>query len=121
MRTKTYNWCILYLKYFNFYDLGLYECDVNLAKNYCKCIPWDFLNNNSTSSNSNEIMEECDVFGRTCFFETMQKLSQTANQSCSHCLPECDYIHYNKVIQSDKTKPVTDLNFLTYINNIENR
>ena len=41
-----------------------YECHVKIAIDICFCIPWDFL--------SNTDVQECDVFGRTCFFDAMK-------------------------------------------------
>ena len=69
-----------------------YECYIALAKEACKCIPWDFL--------GNELSVECDIFGRTCFFKTMEKLTQSQINPCSHCLKECDYMKYHKFIKS---------------------
>ena len=39
-----------------------YECKVKFAISKCACIPWDF------PINLSETIKECDVFGRTCFF-----------------------------------------------------
>ena len=57
-----------------------YECHVTRAKNECQCIPWDFVNNGTTT------MDECDVFGRTCFFNWMENLAQSPIDHCSHCI-----------------------------------
>ena len=57
-----------------------YQCHVAKAKEECQCIPWDFMNNASTE------MEECDVFGRTCFFNRMEYLTQSRKNYCDHCL-----------------------------------
>ena len=72
-----------------------YECYVTLAKEECKCIPWDFESNM-------EVSPECDIFGRTCFFKTMEKLAQSPIDKCSHCIKECDYMEYYKVITSEE-------------------
>merc|ERR1712141_305488 len=68
-----------------------YECYVTLAKEVCKCMPWDFEING-------EMSPEYDIFGRTCFFKTMENLAQSPINKCSHCIKECDYLDYHKVI-----------------------
>ena len=70
-----------------------YECYVMLAKEACKCIPWDFEING-------EMSPECDIFGRTCFFKTMEQMAQSPINKCRHCIKECDYLDYHKVIKS---------------------
>ena len=72
-----------------------YECHVSLAQNLCKCIPWDYM--------LVERMEECDVFGRTCFVNAMKNLNRHPINQCKHCMKECDFIHYNKVITDKKS------------------
>ena len=49
-------------------DNCLYDCHVKKAYQVCKCVPWDF---------ANKIMEgkECDIFGRTCFFNKIENLT----------------------------------------------
>ena len=72
-----------------------YECHIKLALEMCKCAPWDFMHN------SNE--KECDVFGRTCFYQTMENLGQDSNDHCSQCIQGCDYMTYKReVIKSTK-------------------
>ena len=44
-----------------------YECHVKLAEKMCKCIPWDYLHNKKSV--------ECDIFGRTCFYNAMENLT----------------------------------------------
>ena len=61
-----------------------YECHVKKAIDICFCIPWDFL--------SITDVQECDVFGRTCFFDAMKISAKSANDSCNHCIKECDFI-----------------------------
>ena len=65
-----------------------YECYVGMAQENCGCIPWDFLHNERT--------KECDVFGRTCFFNSMKLISQSPEENCKHCLKECDYVIFDK-------------------------
>ena len=71
-----------------------YECHVEKARNNCGCKPWDFLIQDKLDDKE----EECDVFGRTCFFNTMQMLLQMPNTSCPQCQPECEYINYEKIV-----------------------
>ena len=68
----------------------VYECYVNKAMETCKCIPWDFM---YTSR-----LDECDVFGRTCFLKTMKNLALSANGECKSCKRGCDFMSYDKVI-----------------------
>ena len=64
---------------------------MTLAKNECKCTPWDF-------ESTGKMSPECDIFGRTCFFNAMEKLSQSPIDKCSHCIKECDYMkYYNQI------------------------
>ena len=88
-----------------------YECYVKQAKELCKCIPWDFLHN--------EQSDECDIFGRTCFINTMENLAKSPNNSCEYCLKECDYIKYNRIILDGKTKSLTNGMFSSYITNVK--
>ena len=71
-----------------------YECHVALAMEQCKCIPWDFISRNKS--------QECDVFGRTCFFQSMENLTQFPKDPCTHCVLECDYVDYIKEITTKK-------------------
>ena len=66
-----------------------FDCHVNLAYHTCKCIPWDFVNKHEDAT-------ECDVFGRTCFFNMIETLTHGSDQNCSYCLDECDFIKYRK-------------------------
>ena len=66
-----------------------YECRVNIAKEKCDCIPWDF-----PLKSINDTME-CDVFGRTCFMNVMELATKDAN-SCPHCKDDCEYMEYHK-------------------------
>ena len=65
-----------------------YECYTSLAMKTCKCIPWDFV--------SKDRKPECDVFGRTCFFDAMKNLTQFHINLCNHCIKSCDFIKYNR-------------------------
>ena len=55
-----------------------YECNVQIAKHKCQCIPWDFIDDT--------IELECDVFGRTCFYNVMENLAQFPIMECNHCI-----------------------------------
>ena len=72
-----------------------YSCHVRLASEKCGCQPWDFLRH------SDEVPIECDVFGRSCFFKAMEVMTQAPKELCEHCLDECDYIRFRKVLTKD--------------------
>ena len=75
------------------------EQTFNIAVGNCDCLPWDFPIIVSKS------VTECDVFGRTCFYETIK--NATKSNSCAHCKDDCEFIHYHiskfteKIIQYD--------------------
>ena len=69
----------------------IYDCHVNLAFTTCKCVPWDFVNVIKGAT-------ECDIFGRTCFFNMIETLAHGSDQNCSHCIEECDSIKYRRSI-----------------------
>ena len=71
-----------------------YECEVELAIEMCKCAPWDFIHESP--------MEECDVFGRTCFYDAMESITMDYQDHCSHCIHGCDYMKYRKEITRKK-------------------
>ena len=76
-------------------DNCLYDCHVQQAYNVCQCVPWDFVNTISESS-------ECDIFGRTCFFNVIENLTHSQDELCTHCIEECDWVKYRqKVIRSE--------------------
>ena len=66
-----------------------FDCHVKLASESCQCVPWDFVNKFQGS-------EECDIFGRTCFFNMMETLAHKSDENCTHCIEECDYIKYRR-------------------------
>ena len=69
-----------------------FDCHVNMAFETCKCVPWDFV------TNVNDAIE-CDLFGRTCFFNVVESLTHGSDDNCSHCqLERCDYVMYRKTI-----------------------
>ena len=70
----------------------LNDCLVSLAKEQCNCLPWDFI----ASAHDND--EECDIFGRECFFNTLEYFNDHSNRKCSHCKKDCDYINYPRVL-----------------------
>ena len=81
-------------------DNCLYDCHVQKASEQCQCVPWDFANNIKDS-------EECDVFGRTCFFNMIENLTHEIHDFCSHCEEEFDWIRYRrKVIGSESVSLV---------------
>ena len=72
-------------------DNCLYDCRVQQAYKICQCLPWDFVNTISESA-------ECDVFGRTCFFNVMENMTHSTDEFCSHCIEECDWVKYRRKI-----------------------
>ena len=71
-----------------------YECYVKIAREKCKCHPWDFFT-------IEEALPECDIFGRTCFMRTMERLAESPEVPCQHCVKECDYVEFKKVIAKE--------------------
>ena len=65
-----------------------YECHVKKAQGTCLCIPWDFLDNES-------VMPECDIFGRTCFFNAMKNLTRSYVDECPRCVENCERINFH--------------------------
>ena len=75
-------------------DSCKYECQVSEVFRECQCMPWDFIHGNITGP-------ECDIFGRTCFFHGMEKLSHDANIYCPHCIDDCNRMNYRtKIVES---------------------
>ena len=74
----------------------LYECHVSKASDKCKCIPWDFFQ-------KEKHYQECDIFGRTCFFAEFDNLTHFPGNICSHCLEECNKIEFHrKILKEEK-------------------
>ena len=71
-----------------------YECVTKLAIDTCQCAPWDFMHRSSE--------EECDVFGRTCFYHAMEQLTGAHDDPCTHCIPGCNHMKYKKEIVEKK-------------------
>ena len=71
-----------------------YQCRVEMAADHCGCLPWDFVHNVQ--------YEECDPFGRTCFYNKMKQITQSAVEACKHCTKECDYIKFLKHVTDVK-------------------
>ena len=69
-----------------------YECHVTLAFEKCHCIPWDFVHNKTNVS-------ECDIFGRTCFYQMIANLTHDTFNHCPQCIRECDKIEYKKIVR----------------------
>ena len=67
-----------------------HECKVNFAYDICACIPWDFPLNISNSE------KECDVFGRTCFFNAIKEFMMVDENICPQCLDACEFTQYHK-------------------------
>ena len=72
-----------------------YECNIKKAETLCKCIPWDFMHNTQA--------KECDLFGRTCFYNAMEELTKSNQSHCKECLiKECDHTTYEAIITKEK-------------------
>ena len=69
-----------------------FDCYVNLAFETCKCIPWGFVN-------KHENAPDCEIFGRTCFYNMIGALTHRSDQNCTHCVEECNYIHYRRNVK----------------------
>ena len=67
-----------------------YECHVAIAKQNCGCIPWDFM------AKATHLGDECDVFGRTCFFKEIKDIALNPQDICPHCKEACDKTEFVK-------------------------
>ena len=72
----------------------MYECHARLALEKCGCIPWDFYHLGE--------FQECDVFGRTCYINTMENLTHMVESPCHDCPKDCDYFKYSLELKSDE-------------------
>ena len=72
-----------------------YECRINIAKEKCDCIPWDF-----PVKTTNDTIE-CDVFGRTCFLNAI-KYATTGANVCHQCKDDCEFMEYHKTKVTEK-------------------
>ena len=86
----------------------IYDCQVNISFETCKCVPWDFVNIIKGAA-------ECDIFGRTCFFN-MFELAHRSHQNCSHCIEECDSIKYRRSITGKAKLEMVKVDFTKYCN-----
>ena len=68
-----------------------FDCHVHVAHKTCNCVPWDFVHNITDST-------ECDIFGRTCFFNMVANLTHESDTLCTHCIEECDWFEYQRRI-----------------------
>ena len=72
-----------------------YECHVTIAKQNCGCVPWDFM------AKATHLGDECDVFGRTCFFKEIKEIALNPEDVCPHCKEACDKTEFvKKVVKS---------------------
>ena len=89
----------------------LYDCYVKQAYQTCHCIPWDFVNKVSEA-------EECDIFGRTCFFNRFENLTHTGDRNCLHCQDECDWIKYRRrTIKTESIELTKEIGESDFCNN----
>ena len=72
-----------------------YDCLVKLAQEQCNCKPWDFLDSNST-------YDECDIFGRACFFDTVERQTVYQAKVCPQCKADCESTVFKKEITLEK-------------------
>ena len=78
-----------------------YECHVEIAVKTCNCTPWDFI--------SKEGKRECDIFGRTCFYNSMENVLLNDSNLCDHCLKNCDFLEFRKeLISKEEISTVED-------------
>ena len=66
-----------------------------MAFSKCQCIPWDFVHDK-------EDYHECDIFGRTCFFNEFDNLTHFSGNLCPHCLDECNFMEFHRRIVKDE-------------------
>ena len=88
-----------------------YECHTKLARDTCRCTPWDFILQNHETN----FEQECDVFGRTCFYNTMKNLTQSTTDFCPHCLDLCDKNEFKKVVVKKNILPNFDTSKGNYL------
>ena len=76
----------------------LYECHVRLAAQKCNCIPWDYIGSKEVLA-----LEECNIFGRSCFKDVMEYYTIISSDPCKRsCKSECNYIKYEKTIAESR-------------------
>ena len=80
-----------------------YECYIKKVEEMCDCIPWDFMHQNS------KLAKECDLFGRTCFYNAMEMVAKSRN--CKHCLKDCDYTKFDGIITKEQKSPMANQPF----------
>ena len=98
-----------FMKVYNDRDCR-YECKVRLSMEKCKCIPWEY-------PYPTQNAPECDIFGRTCFYNSIDVLAHNIENDCPDCLPICKYTVYHKEIKEVKTLVDPDSAFSNYHNN----
>ena len=96
-----------FMKVYNGADCR-YECKVKISMEKCKCIPWEY------PYPALENTPECDIFGRTCFHNSIDVLAHNIENDCPECLPICEYTVYHKEIKEDKKLVNTDQSSNTY-------
>ena len=70
-----------------------FECKIKNAAEKCQCLPWDF-----NFLTIDKDFSECDVFGRTCFYNIM---NMKLNNSCLYCQDQCKFTNYLKKVISE--------------------
>lgn len=84
-----------------------YDCQITQAYETCRCIPWDFVNNLQDAN-------ECDIFGRTCFFNMIETLTHGSNENCTHCIDECDFVRYRRRITEQSSIRLKEKEIIFY-------
>ena len=46
-------------------------------------------------------MQECDVFGRSCFSRAMKQFTSVGKGMCPHCARACEYTNYHKTMTGE--------------------
>ena len=72
-----------------------YDCYILMAFSKCQCIPWDFVHDKKD-------YHECDIFGRTCFFNEFDNLTHFPGNLCPRCLDECNFMEFHRRIVKDE-------------------
>ena len=83
----------------------MYSCHVELASKQCGCRPWDFLGKSE--------MPECDVFGRSCFLNSINSQTKSRNDPCQNCSLECDYMKFKMKLTGRGKRSLYSLSYFS--------
>ena len=73
-----------------------YECKIRISIQKCECIPWEF-------AYPIQNVPECDIFGRTCFYNSIDTLAHNIKNDCPQCWPICGFTNYYKEVKEMKS------------------